>query len=87
MKTRLVCSAPIPECDSFPSSRSSSTTSQSVLGGSKGDDEEREYDKVEKLEIPRSRGQNGKLSHLYFSVIVWECRRRDLVSCMPSIKL
>lgn len=42
MKTRLVCSAPIPDCLSLPSSRSSSTSSQSLQGGGKADDEEKE---------------------------------------------
>ncbi|XP_052085514.1 uncharacterized protein LOC127723104 isoform X7 [Mytilus californianus] len=50
MKTRLVCSAPILECLSLPSSRSSSTTSQSIQGGSKNGDEEKEERNEEKTD-------------------------------------
>ncbi|VDI39898.1 Hypothetical predicted protein [Mytilus galloprovincialis] len=50
MKTRLVCSAPILECLSLPSSRSSSTTSQSIQGGSKNEDEEKEERNEEKTD-------------------------------------
>lgn len=58
MKTRLVCSAPIPDCLSLPSSRSSSTSSQSLQGGSKLEDEEKEEKNDEKSAENQICGKN-----------------------------